>query len=1127
MSKIYSPLQSNANFSLTPRDSNEKPRRFFEHAWKQVNPFFNRVFGLIGIRGKLMFLIGGIILSASLLSWKAFHETIDFFEKREKVDLKDESSFSRMKLELMIAEFESNVKEQLSHKHWERNKDDQWLDVSETKLPEKSKSNVPGDRKGLVARYRYFENHTNFLLKSKDQVASGVRKELRELIADRLGDLQQDTNQRPIWSGMYWTDEAKSSGQSSFAKMQLLVPDHEFQRTGIDDKRAKVGTDEGTLACGWWLVELNVTEAVEKNLKRSPREYIFLVNPGAECEMAFSPFGNPNAIPYQRRSEKTFPNEKNSIRLRTAKQLKQAIESYDDTIRDSDITAAESAQRAGVEFPEGLIEGTASNLRLNNLLESDTDLSFLESAWFCQGDLQLSEKVARQLSGKGILEPVDELPNSFDPLRRLTENTGKKRDLNIRARSAVELEVIKKRLSLRLDDLAGGEVPIIWKTAKKMDGLVMNVAAIHSSGAKPTDRPVLYYARAVAIDEIRGAASEGLYPLINRGYLLAVIAIVIAALLAFYITRPLIMMTQTVNEISKVGLTDAIESDKVRRLLDQLPVHKHGEVGSLALQFQKTFHEMLNQLRFKVKAEQEIRSKAEESNRSKQKEKDAIEESQAKSQFLAMISHDMRQPLHMIFTELQLMMKQNLSSYQATKANAILTSARRLKNLIQDILDYQRYMADDLAIEPVEVEVQGFLQSVAEQFSHSENDTGNKLNVVCNFDRTIFVDQPKLERILVNLLSNAFKFTDAGTITLQADLLRGNLIQFVVQDTGRGISPDKKEKIFSIQQTAKQKGNLDGTGLGLYICNLLVQNMKGDIQFESKVGVGTTFTITLPTDFLNGVPDRDKNNSGSRDSKRHLEESNKDGITVLIIDDQAESRQSIRESLPAHYKSIEAANGEEGIRLALEHLPDAITLDVEMPGMDGWKVLSELQKNTITAGIPVVMVTVHPTENKAAVLGANGFVSKPFDPAELSSTIRRSLIEKVGATVMVVEDDSDTRRDLKQCLESSGWKVVTAVDGEDAMNLIQSQLPSLFIVDLYMPNMDGFALIEKLRSMNETEHIPIVVLSAACLTEDERRFLDPRIDRYFGKGSSDLNTIQDEIERLVYRGGVVESSVDH
>ena len=222
MSKIYLPSQSNANFPLSSRNGGEKPRRFLENAWKQIAPFFNRLFGLIGIRGKLMFLIGGIILSASLLSWKAFHETINFFEKREKVDLKDESSFSRMRLELMIAEFESNVKEQLSHKLWERSKDDQWSDVSESKLPETAKSKVLGDRKGLFSRYRYFENHTNFLLKSKDQVASGVRKELRELIADRLGDLQQDTNQRPIWSGIYWTDQAKSSGQSSSAKMQLL-----------------------------------------------------------------------------------------------------------------------------------------------------------------------------------------------------------------------------------------------------------------------------------------------------------------------------------------------------------------------------------------------------------------------------------------------------------------------------------------------------------------------------------------------------------------------------------------------------------------------------------------------------------------------------------------------------------------------------------------------------------------------------------------------------------------------------------------------------------------------------------------------------------------------------------------
>ena len=247
-------------------------------------------------------------------------------------------------------------------------------------------------------------------------------------------------------------------------------------------------------------------------------------------------------------------------------------------------------------------------------------------------------------------------------------------------------------------------------------------------------------------------------------------------------------------------------------------------------------------------------------------------------------------------------------------------------------------------------------------------------------------------------------------------------------------------------------------------------------------------------------------------------------ITVLIIDDQPESRRSIRESLPAGYRWIEASSGEEGLRLAVEHVPDAITLDVEMPEMDGWMVLAELQKNEVTQGIPVAMVTVHPTQNKATILGANGFVSKPFDPIELSTMIRRTLIERADGTVMIVDDDAATRRDLKQYLESSGWKVIAAVDGEDAMNKLQDNVPSLFIVDLYMPNMDGFALIEKLRTMPDTSHIPIVVLSAAYLSPEQKRFLQPRIQQYFAKGTSDLNAIQDEIERLVAHHGYVQSA---
>jgi CheY-like chemotaxis protein/anti-sigma regulatory factor (Ser/Thr protein kinase) len=431
-------------------------------------------------------------------------------------------------------------------------------------------------------------------------------------------------------------------------------------------------------------------------------------------------------------------------------------------------------------------------------------------------------------------------------------------------------------------------------------------------------------------------------------------------------------------------------------------------------------------------------------------------------------------------------------------------------------------MANDLAIDRGEVDVRSFLDEIAVQFSSQAQETHNRLDVVCGFNKTIFTDQPKLERVLVNLLSNAFKFTENGTITLQADLLRGNLIQFTVRDTGRGISEDNKSKIFSIQRTANQKGNPGGTGLGLYICNLLVQHMKGNIEFDSKQGVGTAFMITLPIDLqesstlLTNTRAFASNPSVAIDASA-VDENTK--IKVLIIDDQAESRRSIRESLPKGYQTIEACSGEEGLRLALEHLPDVITLDVEMPERDGWSVLAELQKNETTQGIPVVMVTVHPTQNKATILGANGFIAKPFDPIELSSTIRRTLVERANGTVMVVDDDAGTRRELKHYLESNGWKVVVAVDGDDAMSKMQSSIPSLFIIDLYMPNMDGFGLIEKLREMPETSSVPIVVLSAAYLTPEQRQILQPQIQQYFGKGTSDLSSIQDEIERLVSRHG--------
>ena len=1089
--------------------------RLFALTMRVVNQFF----GWIGIRGKLLLLILGVIASVASLGWMAVGSTLDFFEYREKVDLKDESSITRMRLELMLAETEIYLKSEISGLTSRPSSDTNAIATAESvpssqiAPPNVLNSDVKDMEIPVPIQYFFSPDGRNnwqdrssgFGLKNSKEWETlksdtqWIRPEVKKRFSDRNDFGAGSINPQSIWSGVYW--------ESQVAKMQLLIP-----------TESNVAKEEK----GYWLILLDCSKALEKNLSRSPREYTFLVNPGIKKELSYSPFGEPAKLVYRKRGTKNGSARVDlteSIVLKSGKELKNTIDAYEEQCGVDDVEAAASTRRAGLEYPLGLKEGAnGSTLTLADFLASEVDLSFLKTAWFCSTKT-ISPEVARELNNQKILEPTDLLASPYDPMKRMSETTGQVRSISIRAGSKEELVRLQNRVSSRLFDLVGKQVDLSWKTAKEMKGLVVNVSQVSAARTKPTDEPVLYFVRAVALNEIRQSAYESLSQYQNWALFLAVVAMIVVILLAIYIAHPLVKMTDTVNQISRVGLTDAIGSDKIRKLLDDLPVDKQGEVGSLAKQFQKTFHEMLDQLRFKELAQKESSEKAEEANRAKLKEKDAIEESQAKSQFLAMISHDMRQPLHMIFTELQLMMKQSLTDLQATKANAILTSARRLKNLIQDILDYQRYMANDLAFERVEVSVKDLLQGIAEQFTHQARDTQNELKVVCGFDRTIFTDQPKLERILVNLLSNAFKFTEAGTITLQADLLRGNLIQFTVSDTGRGISEEQKTKIFSIQRTANQKGNPGGTGLGLYICNLLVQHMKGDIQFESKLGVGTTFTITIPTDFQDVTAARPQKPStvdlSAREDKR---------ITVLIIDDQPDSRRTIRESLPSGYRWIEANSGEEGLRLALEHLPDAITLDVEMPEMDGWMVLAELQKNEVTQGIPVVMVTVHPTQNKATILGANGFISKPFDPVELSTTLRRTLIERADGTVMIVDDDAATRRDLKQYLESSGWKVIAAVDGEDAMSKLQNSVPSLFIVDLYMPNMDGFALIEKLRSMPDTSHIPIVVLSAAYLSPEQKRFLQPRIQQYFSKGTSDLNAIQDEIERLVSRHGCVQSA---
>jgi CheY-like chemotaxis protein len=327
--------------------------------------------------------------------------------------------------------------------------------------------------------------------------------------------------------------------------------------------------------------------------------------------------------------------------------------------------------------------------------------------------------------------------------------------------------------------------------------------------------------------------------------------------------------------------------------------------------------------------------------------------------------------------------------------------------------------------------------------------------------------------------------------------------------------------VFHQQHTATQKGNRGGTGLGLYICQQLTQRLGGEISFVSRHREGTTFTVTLPQERAGnaGTPEKYSASALTSATAELPQRIREQQLRLLVVDDSAQARHVIIREARAEFGNavhfFEAASAAEGLELLLHEHIDLITLDVEMPGMNGFEMLAKLKHNELWRRIPVLMVTVHPDDGRASMLGADGFLSKPVRREELRAAINRVLNPAQSGTVLIVDDDDGCRKDLQRLLEAQGLKVQTAVDGEDAMERIREQLPSLCLIDLLMPRMDGFALIEKLRTMPDTAQIPVFVLSALDLTAEEHRRLAPDVQQFFSKGTADIRAVRTEIQRLL------------
>ncbi|MGX7703391.1 MHYT domain-containing protein [Methylobacterium sp. Gmos1] len=490
----------------------------------------------------------------------------------------------------------------------------------------------------------------------------------------------------------------------------------------------------------------------------------------------------------------------------------------------------------------------------------------------------------------------------------------------------------------------------------------------------------------------------------------------------------------------------------------------------------------------------------------------AEEHSRAKSRFLANMSHELRTPLSAVigYSEMLEEEAEELGQDSLLKdLGKIKSNAQHLLGLINDVLDLSKVEAEKMEIYPEDIDVATFVADAAATVDALVGKKGNVLVLDVGSDvgqaRT---DAVKLRQCLFNLLSNAAKFTEGGTITLRAGReadAGSQWLRFTVQDTGIGMSPEQVGRLFQrfTQADESTTRNYGGTGLGLALSRAFAQLLGGDITVESVEGRGTSFTLRVPAvapePSSEGEPAASENQFTS-------------GDLVLVIDDEASQRELMTRFLERQSFAVRTAgDGRTGLDLARSLRPRAILLDVMMPEMDGWSVLAALKADPETAGIPVVMVSFVADAALSVSLGAVEAVPKPVDWTRL-----RTILDQFRAAegdVLVVDDDADMRHRLRTVLERNGWTVSEAGNGCEALDQVRHGVPRLVLLDLTMPVMDGFSFLDQLRLLPGCADVPVVVLSARSITAAERDRLS-EADRVLRKGDASLQDIATELRKI-------------
>lgn len=501
-----------------------------------------------------------------------------------------------------------------------------------------------------------------------------------------------------------------------------------------------------------------------------------------------------------------------------------------------------------------------------------------------------------------------------------------------------------------------------------------------------------------------------------------------------------------------------------------------------------------------------------------------------KSDFLASMSHELRTPLNSIIGFSSVLLGPSgdqLTEDQRMALEKVLRNGRHLLQLINDILDFSKLesgrMTVNIEADEVVNVVSNSLMTVEGLIRGKEIEL--KQNIPPNLG-LLKTDVLKVKQVLVNLLSNAVKFTEKGEVSVTV-MQKGDMIAFAVKDSGIGIESKNYNKVFEEFQQIDNSNTrkYKGTGLGLPISRRLARVLGGDLTVESQFGHGSTFTLVIPQVFpeeqkgkVEKPPERPATPVAPHSpTPRPSASIQGSGTRVLCIDDDPDVIEILTKYLvPEGYSVLGANSGDEGIRIALEQHPSLITLDIMMPHKDGWQVLRELKANPELQDIPVIIHSIIDNKPLAISLGAIDVVAKPAEPKRLLALVQRAANSR-ESFVLVVDDNEDFTLAVRRLLEADGFKVEVANSGVQALEILAKSIPSIIFLDLVMPQMDGYAVIQRLQSNESWKNIPLVVLSGKELTSEEWEKLNSYAKEYLKKTDFTQETLSTTIKQILHK----------